>query len=186
MSWGDAIAGGIGGLFDLGSSAVSASTNIKLARRQEKFQERMSNTAYQRSMADMRAAGLNPMLASKLGGASSPPGALAKVDFKGAGAAAMGAARGVQELRNMKESANLLAQQQQTERSKRQKMGYEAAFIAQNSEQVRLKNALMRAEIPKARASERIKGDIYRKIIDIYEDPLGTAKEVKKYFTPTK
>lgn len=61
------ILGGIGGLYKQKSDKASSA-------RQMAFQERMSNTAYQRQMADLRAAGLNPMLAAKAGGASTPTG----------------------------------------------------------------------------------------------------------------
>lgn len=70
------LVGGLTSLFGGKQAADSqANTNqkqIELAQQQRDWEERMSNTAYQRSRDDMTKAGLNPILMAKMGGASTP------------------------------------------------------------------------------------------------------------------
>lgn len=63
-------------LLGFGGSVVASALSAKSASDQMSFQERMSSTSHQREVEDLKKAGLNPILSAKLGGASSPPGAM--------------------------------------------------------------------------------------------------------------
>lgn len=68
--------------------------NIALTRENRDWSERMSNTSYQRGVDDMKAAGLNPMLAYSQGGASTPNNTAAKVEPEDAMGKAISSAGG--------------------------------------------------------------------------------------------
>jgi len=60
--------GGVGSIYQAKQAQASAKAQMN-------FQRRMSNTAHQREIKDLKAAGLNPILSAKYGGASTPAGA---------------------------------------------------------------------------------------------------------------
>lgn len=72
----------IGGGTSLAGTMISSAFNAWQAGKNRDFQERMSNTAHQREVADLRAAGLNPILSVSKGGpgASTPSGATAHTE----------------------------------------------------------------------------------------------------------
>ncbi len=94
----------IGAGAELAGGVIRNKAQRAQAREQMDFQERMSNTAYQRAVEDMRLAGINPMLAYMQGGATSPSGAMAQIeDVVGpAVSSAKHSVRLAQELKNMK------------------------------------------------------------------------------------
>lgn len=65
-------------------SITSGLFNQRSANKQMQFQDASSRTQYQRAVADMKAAGLNPMLATKLGGNAAMSGAQATMPDLGA------------------------------------------------------------------------------------------------------
>ena len=141
---------------------IANESNQMIAQRQQDFQERMSNTAYQRAVTDMMAAGLNPMLAYSQGGASAPPGATAQMQNAiGAGVTsgqqglqmALNASMNVAEILLKREQAGAAGSQEDLNRANMNLALVEAAnksvqlpgheqFVNQVASQIKLNNAI--------------------------------------------
>jgi len=95
----------LSGLFGRSGAQRQNIASADQAQKQMDFQERMSNTAHQRAMADLKKAGLNPILAARAP-ASSPGGAMAQ-QFNEAASAMQAASQQAsinQQLQNIKQT----------------------------------------------------------------------------------
>jgi hypothetical protein len=137
-------------------------TNQAIANQQQAFQQDMSNTSYQRAVADMKQAGLNPMLAYQQGGASTPVGATTQVQ-NALGAGVTSAQQGTQlylntqqnlaDIQLKREQAGAAGSQEDLNRANMNLSLVEAAnkgaqlpghkeFVNQVTSQIKLNNAI--------------------------------------------
>ena len=144
---GAAVGAAAGGLMGMFGSLGSAKMSQKTAKKQMGFQEYMYKRRYQMTMADMRKAGLNPILAYQQGGGAAPSGARATIPDIGASMVS-GARKGAmlaQELRNLKAV-------ERRDRKAGDLMGSQQAVAAQDQWIKRHQREILRMQIPSARA----------------------------------
>lgn len=171
MSW----AAAIPAIAGLAGDLIGGSTASHEATKNRRFQERMRSTQYQTAVADMKKAGINPMLAFSQGGAGTPSGAQANgYDISNPAMAYYSAQQAKQNVKNSQQQQSLIAAQEAAARSNALNLANSAANSA----------ALARLNNAEAEKAELTRLP-YVIMNNMLQDPSSATAFVRQMFFPS-
>lgn len=131
------------GVYNHIEQQTAMSYNSAQAATNRAWQERMSNTSYQRAVKDMRKAGINPILAYTQGGASTPSGAQGTIGSASMGMASS-SALGATALPGIKQDGSWSSHSEAWSHAESAAESIQQAIMSSNTNPVRLKGDMER------------------------------------------
>lgn len=170
----------IPGVGDAYAQEQANDANISEAAKNRAFQERLSNTAYQRAMDDMKKAGLNPMLAFSQGGASTPSGSAATVAPATRTKLGEMAVQSAFQVNAQRMQAKQVESQTEAQASQVPVNAANAAKALAEADKVRAETKVIKKNIPKAELEADLSEKAVKVLKSLIDGVSNSAKDIGK------